>query len=264
MENRLRKETGMKIDGEAALVTGGGSGLGAATARHLAENGARVAVLDANAEAAGRVAAGIGAVALAADVADESAVEAALREAIAALGGAPRIVVNCAGIGRAARIVGREGRLSVDLFETVIRVNLIGTYVVMSHAARTLAEAEPLEGGERGVIVNTSSVAWQDGQLGQAAYAASKGAIASLCLPAARELARSGIRVVAIAPGLFHTPMMEGLPPEVADEIAANIPFPARLGQPEEYALLVEQVVRNPYLNGTTIRLDGAVRLPPR
>jgi NAD(P)-dependent dehydrogenase (short-subunit alcohol dehydrogenase family) len=127
-----------------------------------------------------------------------------------------------------------------------------------------MAETEPFENGERGVVVNTSSVAWQDGQLGQAAYAASKGAIASLCLPAAREFARSGIRVVAIAPGLFHTPMMEGLPPEVAAQIAANIPFPGRLGQPEEYALLVEQIVRNPYLNGTTIRLDGAVRLPPR
>jgi NAD(P)-dependent dehydrogenase (short-subunit alcohol dehydrogenase family) len=173
-------------------------------------------------------------------------------------------VVNCAGIGLAARIVGREGKLSVDLFERVIRVNLIGTYNVMSYAAQAMMELPPLETTERGVIVNTSSAAWEDGQIGQSAYAASKGAIAAMCLPAAREFARAGIRVMAVAPGLFHTPMMEGLPPETTEAITANIPFPARLGDPAEFGLMVGQIVENPYLNGTVIRLDGAVRLPPR
>lgn len=252
----------MKIEGQAALVTGGGSGLGAATARHLAGKGARVAILDLNAANARQVADEIGGCAVAADVGDEGAVEAALQEATQALSAPPRIVVNCAGVGFAARIIGREGKLSVDVFGKALRINLVGTYTVLSYAARAIAETEPLDGGERGVIVNTSSVAWQDGQLGQAAYAASKGGIASLSLPAAREFARLGIRVVAIAPGLFHTPMMEGLPQEVAERITADIPFPARLGRSEEYAFLVEQIVCNPYLNGTTIRLDGAVRLP--
>jgi NAD(P)-dependent dehydrogenase (short-subunit alcohol dehydrogenase family) len=172
--------------------------------------------------------------------------------------------VSCAGVGAAARIVGREGKTSFDVFQRTLSVNLFGTYNVMTHAARRMMETEPLEGGERGVIINTSSVAWQDGQLGQAAYAASKGAIASMCLPAAREFSQAGIRVAAIAPGLFHTPMMEGLPEEVVAQITADIPFPARLGDPGEYALLAEQIITNPYLNGTTIRLDGAMRLPPR
>ncbi|MDH5798478.1 MAG: SDR family oxidoreductase, partial [Paracoccaceae bacterium] len=165
--------------------------------------------------------------------------------------------------GVAARIVGREGKLSIDMFERVIRVNLIGSYIVMSHAARAMQAMEPL-GEERGVIINTASAAWQDGQLGQAAYSASKGGIAAMCLPAARELAQTGIRVMAIAPGLFNTPMMEGLPEEVTQKITANIPFPARLGDPAEFGLMAAQIVANPYLNGTTIRLDGAVRLPPR
>lgn len=254
----------MQIDTEIALVTGGGSGLGAATARLLAERGARVAVLDFDGARAEAVAGEIGGLAVQADVGDAAAVEAAFARVQAHFGAMPRIAVNCAGIGLAARIVGREGKLSIDLFERVLRVNLLGSYIVMSHAARGMQGLEPLKGGERGVIVNTASAAWQDGQLGQAAYAASKGGIASMCLPAARELAQSGIRVMAIAPGLFETPMMETLPPETTAKIVANIPFPDRLGHPAEFGLMVAQIVENPYLNGTTIRLDGATRLPPR
>ena len=254
----------MEIDGKIALVTGGGSGLGAATARHLATKGAKVAVLDLNLEAAKTVADEIGGHAVAADVSNEHAVDAAFSDVETALGAAPRIVVSCAGIGVAARIVNRDGAGSFDAFDKTLKVNLYGSYNVMTHAARRMMQADADAGGERGVIINTASVAWQDGQLGQAAYAASKGAIASMCLPAAREFARAGIRVMAIAPGLFKTPMMEGLPEEVAEKIAANIPFPARLGAPEEYAQTAAQIVENSYLNGTVIRLDGAVRLPPK
>ncbi len=254
----------MKVAGNIALVTGGGSGLGAATARHLAELGAKVAVLDFNIEAANAVAAEIGGISVQADVSDADAVGAAFEAAISHFGAAPRIVINCAGVGTAARIVGREGKLSLDVFEKTLKVNLFGTYNVMSHGAKHMALLEPLTDGERGVVINTASVAFEDGQLGQAAYAASKGAIASMCLPAAREFAQFGIRVMSIAPGLFYTPMMEGLPEDVTAKITADIPFPARLGAPKEYALLAEQIVENPFLNGTTIRLDGAVRLPPR
>ncbi len=178
--------------------------------------------------------------------------------------GAPRVVVNCAGIANAARMVGREGKLAVDLFERVIRVNLIGTFNVMSYATRAMMDLPLLENGERGVIINTSSAAYQDGQVGQAAYAASKGGVASMCLPLARELAQSAVRVMAIAPGLFGTPMMMSLPTEVTDAIIKNVPHPARLGQPDEFGLLVSQIIENPYLNGEVIRLDGATRLPPR
>ncbi|KZM51919.1 SDR family NAD(P)-dependent oxidoreductase [Labrenzia sp. OB1] len=254
----------MLTSGQTVLVTGGGSGLGAATARHLASLGARVAILDFDSERGGSVARECGGHAVQADVGDQAAVDSALEEAAQHLGGAPRIVVNCAGVGHAARIVGREGKMSFDVFEKTLRVNLFGTYNVMSHAARRMMSLVPLETGERGVIINTSSVAWEDGQLGQAAYAASKGGIASMCLPAAREFAQHGIRVVGIAPGLFQTPMMAGLPEEVSAKITANIPFPPRLGDPDEYALLAAHIVANPFLNGTTIRLDGAVRLPPR
>lgn len=254
----------MDISGQIALVTGGGSGLGAATARYLAAQGARVAILDFDIARAQAVAEEIGGIALHADVGDEAAVGTAFDAATAHFGTAPRIAISCAGVGLAARIVGREGKLSFDVFEKTLRVNLFGTYNVMSHAAQRMAALEPLADGERGVVINTASVAYEDGQLGQAAYAASKGAIASMCLPAARELAQSGIRVVAIAPGLFLTPMMESLPEEVTAKITANIPFPARLGDPGEYALLAGQIITNRFLNGTTIRLDGAVRLPPR
>lgn len=254
----------MLIKDQPVLVTGGASGLGAATARHFSALGAKVAVLDFDMEGAKAIAGEIGGAAVQADVGDESAVADAIDAASEKLGSAPRVIVNCAGVGMAARIVGREGRLSFDVFEKTLRVNLFGTYNVMSHAASRIMALEPLAGGERGVIINTASVAFQDGQLGQSAYAASKGAIASLCLPAAREFAQSGIRVMTIAPGLFRTPMMEGLPEDIAAKIVSNIPFPDRLGEPGEYALLAEQVVTNPFLNGTTIRLDGAVRLPPR
>lgn len=254
----------MIVEGTIAWVTGGGSGLGAATAQLLASQGARVAILDFDADKGQAVARQIDGLFLRTDVADLAHVEAAMAATIDGFGSAPRIAVNCAGIGTAARIVGREGKLSLDVFERTIRVNLIGSYTVMSVAARAMSALEPLDGGERGIVINTASAAWQDGQLGQAAYAASKGGIASMTLPAARELAQHGIRVMTIAPGLFQTPMMEGLPEEVAAKIISNIPFPARLGTGQEYALLASQIITNPYLNGTTVRLDGAVRLPPR
>lgn len=245
------------------MVTGAASGLGAATARHLAKLGAQVGILDFDDEGGQRIAAEIGGHAVQLDVGDEKMVDAALSEVEDKLG-TPRIAVNCAGVAMAARIVGREGKSSFDVFQRTLSVNLFGTYNVMTHVARRMMTNDTLDDGERGVIINTSSVAWEDGQLGQAAYSASKGAIASMCLPAAREFARAGIRVMTIAPGLFLTPMMEGLPEDVTTEITANIPFPQRLGNPQEYAQLVEHIVVNAFLNGTIIRLDGAVRLPPR
>ncbi|MEM5582671.1 SDR family NAD(P)-dependent oxidoreductase [Roseibium sp. AS2] len=254
----------MQLMGNTALVTGAGSGLGAATARYFAAQGTRVVLLDFDIDRARMVAGEIGGHAVQADVSDEAAVGRALDEAAGLLEGAPRIVVNCAGVGHAARIVGREGKLSFDTFEKTLKVNLFGTYNVMSHAAKRMLGEDPLETGERGVIVNTASVAFEDGQLGQAAYSASKGGIAAMSLPAAREFAQHGIRVMAIAPGLFRTPMMEGLPEEVTTKITANIPFPPRLGEPDEFALLAGHIASNSFLNGTTIRLDGAVRLPPR
>ncbi len=254
----------MEIDGACALVTGGASGLGEATARRLASNGAKVAILDSNADRANEVAGDIDGVAIQVDVSDEKSVSVAVESAVSELGESPRIAINCAGIGLAARVVGREGKLSFDVFEKTINVNLFGTYHVISHAAKLMSELESTDTGERGVVINTASVAWQDGQIGQAAYSASKGAIASMTLPIAREFARMGIRVLAIAPGLFKTPMMEGLPEEVAAKIASEVPFPQRLGEPDEFALLVQQIVENPYINGTNVRLDGAVRLAPK
>lgn len=254
----------MQIDGQVALVSGGGSGLGAATAKMLAERGARVAVLDYDGDKAVAVAESIEGFAAPADVGDNDQVAAAIDGAMARFGAPPRIIVNCAGIALAARIVDRHGNLSIDLFERVIRVNLTGSYIVMSHAIKAMLVDDTHQDEERGVIVNTASAAWQDGQVGQAAYSASKGAIASMCLPAARELARFGVRVCAIAPGLFNTPLMEGLPPETTAKITADIQFPNRMGDPSEYALMACQIIENPYLNGTTLRLDGATRLPPR
>jgi len=254
----------MNIDGQGVLVSGGGSGLGEATARHLAELGAHVAVLDIDGDRAARVAADIGGYSQPCDVTDADSVASGVTAATDHFGHAPRIVVSCAGIALAARIVGREGKVSIALFRKVIEVNLFGTYHLMSYAARAMTDLPPLETGERGVVINTASAAYEDGQLGQAAYAASKGAVASLCLPAAREFAQHGIRVMAIAPGLFETPMMASLPAETVAGITSDIPFPARLGAPSEYAGLVADIARNPYLNGTVIRLDGAVRLPPR
>ena len=255
----------MDISNQIALVTGGGSGLGEATARHFAHLGAKVAIFDLDQKRADAVASDINGISIKTDVGDEANVEAGFSAIVKALGSAPRIVVNCAGIGPAARIVGREGKLSTELFARTLQINLMGTYFVMSHGARAMQGLAPMnDDGERGVVINTASVAWEDGQLGQSAYSASKGAIASLCLPVAREFAQTGIRVMTIAPGLFHTPMMEGLPEETTAKITANIPYPARLGKASEYARLASDIVANPFLNGTTIRLDGAVRLPPR
>lgn len=255
----------MKLQGTIALVTGGASGLGRASAEHLAHQGARVVVLDRSVEAAQAVAQRLQGLAVQADVSDEASVQAAFDQVVSEWGQPPRLIVNCAGIGTASRILPRDGGLSVDTFRQTIQVNLIGTYIVMSVAALALSQVEPdSEDGERGVLINTASVAFQDGQIGQSAYAASKGGIVSLALPAARELARLGIRVMTIAPGLFRTPLMETLPEEVQQAITSNIPFPARLGAPEEFAALVEHIAQNPSLNGEVIRLDGALRLPPR
>ena len=235
----------------------------AATAAHLAALGCRVAVADINRSAAEAQATKIGGIGLECDVADAASGEAAFAAARAA-NGPVRILVNCAGIGVAGRIAGRDGPLRLDAFERVIRVNLIGTFNMLRLAAAEMTAAEPLDEGERGVIVNTASIAAYDGQIGQPAYAASKGGVVSLTLPAARELARAGIRVMTIAPGLFHTPMVDGLPPDIQASLGAGIPFPPRLGHPSEYAALVEHIVRNRFLNGEVIRLDGALRMPPR
>ncbi len=253
----------MDPKGCAAIVTGGASGLGAATARALARAGAKVAVLDLNKDDAETVAREIGGVALACDVADAKSAEAAVAGAHQALGPI-RINVNCAGVWAAARTVGRDGPHALDKFARVVGVNLIGTFNVLRLAAAAMSAAEPLAGGERGVIVNTSSIAAFEGQLGQAAYAASKGGIAALTLPVARDLAKSGIRVVGIAPGLFATPMMFGLPEDAQKALGDSVPFPSRLGDPAEFAALVLHIVGNPMLNGTNIRLDGALRLPPK
>jgi NAD(P)-dependent dehydrogenase (short-subunit alcohol dehydrogenase family) len=253
----------MEVKSHTALVTGGGSGLGAATARALAKAGAIVAVLDINAENARKVAAEIGGLAITCDVSDAASAGAAIREAKAAQGAA-RILVNCAGIGTAGRIVGRDGPMPLASFKRVIDVNLIGSFNLMRLAASGMQELAPLEDGERGVIISTASVAAYEGQIGQAAYAASKGGIIALTLPAAREFARFGVRVNTIAPGLFLTPLMDTLPPDIQHSLGASVPFPARLGKPEEYARLVLDIIANPMLNGETIRLDGALRLPPR
>jgi NAD(P)-dependent dehydrogenase (short-subunit alcohol dehydrogenase family) len=252
----------MEMLNAAALVTGGASGLGAATARALATAGARVAVLDRNAAAAAAIAREIGGVACACDVTDESAVLAAIEQSNAAHGPL-RIVVHCAGIGTAGRIVGRDGPMPQSAFDQVIRVNLLGTFNVMRLTAHAMSLTEPL-GEERGVFIATASVAAYEGQLGQAAYAAAKGGIVSLVLPAAREFARFGIRVMAIAPGFFQTPLMDELPPDAVKALVAQIPFPARFGKPDEFARLALAIIDNPSLNGETIRLDGALRLPPK
>ncbi|HEY6234455.1 MAG TPA: SDR family NAD(P)-dependent oxidoreductase [Candidatus Elarobacter sp.] len=253
----------MNVAGAAAIVTGGASGLGAATARRLAALGAKVGVLDRDAARANDVAAEIGGIAAPCDVSDGDAVAMALATVRAAHGDA-RIVVNCAGIGTARRVIGREGPMPLADFERVVRVNLIGTFNVTRLAAAPMTALEPLEGGERGIIVMTASVAAFEGQIGQAAYAASKGGIVALTLPLARELAQFGVRVVTIAPGLFETPLLGELPPDARASLGASIPFPKRLGTAAEYAHLVVACCENAFLNGETIRLDGALRLPPR
>ena len=253
----------MNLDGTSALVTGGASGLGEAAARALAEAGARVAVLDRSADRAHEVAAAIGGIASEADVTSEEGVIRALDAATEAHG-APRVVVNCAGIATGARLLGRDGPMPLDEFRRTIEVNLIGTFNVMRLAAARMESLEPLEDGERGAIVNTASVAAHEGQIGQAAYSASKGGIVAMSLPVARELARVGIRVNAIAPGIFLTPLLQTLPEEVQASLAAGIPFPRRLGDPAEFAQAVLFCVRTRYLNAECIRLDGATRLAPK
>jgi NAD(P)-dependent dehydrogenase (short-subunit alcohol dehydrogenase family) len=253
----------MNLDGHAAIVTGGGSGLGEATALRLAASGCRVAVLDLNGEAAQVIAGQIGGTSAGCDVGDEASTEAAFVAARARHGPA-RLLVNCAGVAPAARIVGRGGPTRLAEFERVIRVNLIGTFNTLRLAAAEIRGLDPEEDGERGVIINTASIAGYEGQVGQAAYAASKAGVIGLTLQAARELAPYGIRVVTIAPGLMWTPMLEAMPEEIRHTLAGSVPFPSRLGMPDEFASLVVHIVQNRYLNGETIRLDGALRMPPR
>jgi len=253
----------MQVRGHGVVVSGGASGLGRATAKAFADAGAKVAILDRNAALASEVAREIEGLAVACDVGDPSSVEAAFGSAVSGLGSI-RVSVSCAGIGWAGRIVGKDGPHPFESFAKTIEINLLGTFNLLRLAAAHMSKLDPLATGERGVIVQTASVAAYDGQIGQVAYAASKGGVVSMTLPAARELARFGVRVMTIAPGLFATPMMAGLPPEAQASLAASVPFPSRLGDPSEYAALALHIVENPMLNGETIRLDGAIRLAPK
>lgn len=251
----------MDIRGQASIVAGGASGLGASTAKALSNAGSKVAILDIDLDLAEVTAKAVGGVALSCDVTDPVGAEAALAKVQNVLG-QPRVLVNCAGIGPAERIVGREGPMPLDSFSKCISINVIGSFNMLRIVSHSMSQAEPMdEDGERGVIINTSSVAAYDGQVGQAAYASSKGAIASLTLPAARELARFGIRVLAIAPGIFETPMLRGLPQPAQESLEKMTPFPSRLGKPDEYADFVMSILRNKMLNGEVVRLDGALRL---
>ncbi|WP_144874863.1 SDR family NAD(P)-dependent oxidoreductase [Microbacterium sp. 1.5R] len=253
----------MQIQGSSALVTGGASGLGLATARALAAEGAVVTILDLPSSAGAEIADELGGVFSPGDVTSAEDAAAAAR---AAQDAAPlRIVVNCAGIAPPAKVLDREGNPAVLAdFERIVRINLVGTFNVLSQAAAVIAKNDPIEGGDRGVIVNTASVAAFDGQIGQPAYSASKGGVHAMTLPVARELARYAIRVCTIAPGIMETPMLMGLPQEAQDSLGTQVPYPARLGRPDEYASLVRQTVENGYLNGETIRLDGAIRMAPK
>jgi len=253
----------MEVKGQAAIVTGGASGLGAACARTLAAAGAKVTILDMNEKAAADMAGELKGLAVLCDVADSASAEAAVKKAAAAHGPA-RILINCAGVGTAKRIVGRDGAMPLADYERVIRVNLIGTFNMLRLVGAAMQALPALAEGERGVIVNTASVAAFEGQIGQAAYASSKGGVAALTLPAAREFAQFGIRVLAIAPGIFATPMLKALPQEAQDSLGTSVPFPKRLGEPREFAALVLHCIHNGYLNGEVIRLDGALRMAPR
>jgi NAD(P)-dependent dehydrogenase (short-subunit alcohol dehydrogenase family) len=255
----------MQISGKVFLVTGGGSGLGAAVAEMLTEAGGCAVLVDVNAAAGAAMAASLGPAArfCKADVTQEEDGKAAVALALSAFGRLDGLV-NCAGVAPGERILGRDGPHRLDSFARAVSVNLVGTFNMLRLAAEAMAENSPGPGGERGVIVNTASIAAYDGQIGQAAYAASKGGVAALTLPAARELARHGIRVVTIAPGIFHTPMMAGLPEEVQQSLGASVPFPPRLGDPAEYAALVRHICENQMLNGAVIRLDGALRMGPK
>jgi NAD(P)-dependent dehydrogenase (short-subunit alcohol dehydrogenase family) len=253
----------MDIKGLAAIVTGGASGLGWATARRLAKAGAKVTIFDLNRDLGTARAGEIGGQFFAVDVTDEEAVEKAVEQA-EGLHGKARILVNCAGIGPPGRVIGRDGKaIPLVSFKKIIEINLIGTFNVLSKFAARIQDADPV-GEERGVIINTASVAAFEGQIGQPAYAASKGGIVAMTIPIAREFARVGIRVMTIAPGLFLTPLLESLPQEAQDSLGKQVPFPSRLGDPDEYAQLAQAIVENPMLNGETIRLDGAIRMAPR
>jgi NAD(P)-dependent dehydrogenase (short-subunit alcohol dehydrogenase family) len=255
----------LNLSGHSALVTGGSSGLGAATAARLLKAGAKVAILDLNLDGAQAIPE---AVAIRCDVSDAASAASAVAEAREKIG-PPRILVHCAGVAPAKRIVGRDGPMPLEDFAKVIQINLIGTFNMLRLAAAEMTKLEPIEAtespdGERGVIICTASVAAYEGQIGQAAYAASKGGVVSLTLPAARELSQFGVRVLTIAPGIFSTPMIAGMPEEVQKSLSASIPFPKRLGHPEEFAALALHCIENCYLNGEVIRLDGATRMAPR
>jgi len=253
----------MDIAGASALVTGGASGLGLATARRLAEAGARVTIVDLPSSNGAAVAEELGGSFAGADVTDAEQIAAAA--ALAAEAGPLRVVVNCAGIAPPAKVLDRDGTpASLQDFERVVRVNLVGTYNVVAQSSAVMAKTDPTADGDRGVIVNTASVAAFDGQIGQPAYSASKGGVHAMTLPIARELARHGIRVVTIAPGIMETPMLKGLPQAAQDSLGQQVPYPSRLGAPDEYARLVLAIVDNGYLNGETIRLDGAIRMAPK
>jgi NAD(P)-dependent dehydrogenase (short-subunit alcohol dehydrogenase family) len=253
----------MKIQNVRAVVTGGASGLGNAVARHLIEQGAKVAILDWQ-EDAGRAAADlIGAVFARCDVTSEAQVNEAMEKARAAMGGL-NLLVNCAGVIGAGRVLGKEGPMPGEFFEKVIRINLVGTFLCDKAAAAIMQNNEPGEDGERGLLIHTSSVAAFEGQIGQAAYSATKAAVMGMTLPIAREFARVGIRCMSIAPGTFKTPMVAAMKQEVQDSLGAQVPFPSRLGKPEEFARLVQTIVEIPMLNGETIRLDGAIRMQPK
>jgi NAD(P)-dependent dehydrogenase (short-subunit alcohol dehydrogenase family) len=254
----------MEINNSSVIITGGASGMGAATAKRLSQQGAKVALFDLNIEAAEKIAHDIKGIAIACDVTKPESVEAALLKAQEQQGIA-RICVNCAGIVHSRRMVNQQGAMPLDEFRKVIEINLIGSFNVMRLAAAAMIPLSPLgESGERGVVINTASVAAFEGQIGQTAYSASKGGIVSMTLPAARELAQFGIRVMTIAPGLVDTPMFGKIPPEARAALAAMVPFPKRLAHPEEYALLVDQIINNVMLNGEVIRLDGALRMQPK
>lgn len=256
----------MNLDQKVAVITGGASGLGLATARLFLEGGARVALLDLNEDQAVKVASELGenALAVGVDVSDEQSAIAAVEKALDSFGHI-HINVNCAGIGIAARTVGREGPMSLRLFDRVIQINLVGTFNTLRLCAAAMQKNEPVnEIGERGVIINTASVAAFDGQIGQAGYSASKGGVVGMTLPVARDLSRDGIRVCTIAPGIFETPMMQGAPANVRDPLVAAVQFPKRLGEADEFAALAKHIVENSYMNGETIRLDGGIRMQPR
>jgi 3-hydroxyacyl-CoA dehydrogenase / 3-hydroxy-2-methylbutyryl-CoA dehydrogenase len=255
----------MRIEGASALVAGGASGLGEATVRRLHEAGASVVIVDLNAERGEELVAELGdrALFVEANVIEPEPVQAAVDAAADAEGGL-RISISCAGIGWAQRTAGRQGAHDLEIFHNVVKVNLLGTFNVLRLAAAAMVDNEPDDGGERGVCVNTASIAAFDGQIGQVAYSASKGGIVGLTLPAARDLAGRGVRVVTIAPGTFDTPLLAALPKDAREELGRQIPFPSRLGDPDEFAALAEHVVENPMMNGETIRLDGALRMPPR